>query len=143
DPALPEAPPATPRLLPIKRPPQLPRTVAPEEVDEGFGVPSAPPLGAMDTLGKEKSPSEDVRQPPPLPLLALRPEDRVPLDDPTGEASGAAVLTGKMPERTKPVPYVRSSVPEPFEFRGPPAPAAPERDAPQVAAPVPPEKRKP
>lgn len=143
DPVLPEAPPAAPRMVPVKRLPPRPRTVTPEEVDEGFGPPAPPALATMETLPKDKERGEDVRQPPGVPYLGLRPEDRVPLDDPTAEASGAAILKGAMPDRDKPVPYARSSVPEPFEFRGPPAPAAPERLSPQVAAPVPPEKKKP
>ena len=52
--------------------------------------------------------------------------DRAPLDDPTVEASTTAALAAPMPQRIKPVPYFRVTVPDPFDNRRPlnlPAPA--------------------
>jgi TolA-binding protein len=45
--------------------------------------------------------------------------DGVPLDDPTVEASHALTLSRTPPQRERPAPWLRLSVPEPFEFRLP------------------------
>ncbi len=133
DPTLPEMPAPTPKMGPAVKRVLRPRVVVPAPVDEGFGEPLLPGREAFGTLGKTREESEHPVIPPPLPYLAERPTDRVPLDDPTAEASGESVLTGVMPERAKPVPYVRTNVPEPFEFRvpltlpRPPEPTTPSR----------------
>jgi TolA-binding protein len=45
--------------------------------------------------------------------------DGVPLDDPTVEASHALTLSRTPPQRERPAPWLRLTVPEPFEFRLP------------------------
>jgi hypothetical protein len=67
-------------------------------------------------------PSVDVNQPIPLPMLAKPSADRAPLDDATGEASNAAALSATTPERMKPVPFLKLTLPDPFENRRPVAP---------------------
>jgi hypothetical protein len=61
--------------------------------------------------------AEDVAIPPPLPLLASLVRDRVSLDDATMDASTKAVLTAPQRRRATPIPFVRVSVPEPYEHR--------------------------
>jgi hypothetical protein len=62
-------------------------------------------------------PSPDINQPIPLPILARQVTDRASLDDPSGDASLAAVLASKVPDRTAPAPFLRLTIPDPFEHR--------------------------
>jgi hypothetical protein len=124
-PTLQEMPPPSPKVPELGKGPR-PRTVTEEPLDEGFGTPALPERPSFEAGEKTKEPSESVQVPPPLPYLATAPADRVPLDDPTLEASTAAVLAGPIPERTTPLPFVRLSVPEPFEWRIPLLTKAPE-----------------
>jgi hypothetical protein len=61
-----------------------------------------------------------------LPALATAVPDRVPVEDVTVEASTAAALAAAMPVRQSLAPFLRLTVPDPYEHRrtvGPPAPA--------------------
>ena len=62
-------------------------------------------------------PSPDINQPISLPILARPVVDRASLDDPSGEASQTAALAGKVPDRTAPAPFLRLTLPDPFEHR--------------------------
>jgi hypothetical protein len=61
--------------------------------------------------------SPDVNQPIPLPILAGPVSDRISLDDPTGEISHSAALAQTVSDRTSPAPFLRLTLPEPFEHR--------------------------
>jgi hypothetical protein len=82
-------------------------------------------------------PSPDANQPVPLPPLAHAHPDRAPLDDPTVDAATAAALAGAPPMRTTPAPFLRLSVPDPFENRAAVRlqPAVPEEPKPPAATP--------
>ncbi|MGL4551213.1 MAG: hypothetical protein ACRC33_08495, partial [Gemmataceae bacterium] len=95
-----------------------------------------PARPAFEPGPRAKEPSESVHVPPPLPYLAEPPADRVPVDDPTAEASLAAALAGPVPERTAALPFVRLGVPEPFEWRLPLV-ATPAEEWEMPAAPTP------
>jgi hypothetical protein len=62
-------------------------------------------------------PSPDVNQPIPLPILARQVTDRASLDDPSGDASHAAALAKRVPDRTTPAPFLKLTIPDPFEHR--------------------------
>jgi hypothetical protein len=62
-------------------------------------------------------PSTNVNQPIPLPILAQPISDRVPLDDPTVTVSHSAALAETFPGRTNPAPFLRLTLPDPFEHR--------------------------
>jgi hypothetical protein len=62
-------------------------------------------------------PSPDVNQPTPLPTLARPVVDRASLDDPSGNVSQAEALASRVPDRTTPAPFLRLSLPDPFEHR--------------------------
>jgi hypothetical protein len=64
-----------------------------------------------------KAPSPNVSQPVPPPVLGQPTPDRAPLDDPTPEASQAAALMAQMPARTNPAPFLKLTLPDPFENR--------------------------
>jgi hypothetical protein len=62
-------------------------------------------------------PSSDMSQPAPLPILASPLPDRAPLVDVTQEASRAIALSGPLPTRTGPAPFIPYRLPDPFEHQ--------------------------
>jgi hypothetical protein len=142
-PALPLPPsmPDLPRLPASKRQPLRPRLTLEEGLDD---VASHSPLPQAPTLpGGERVrvASPDVNAPVPLPVLARPASDRAPVEDVTGEASTAAALAAPMPQRTTPAPFLKLTVPDPYEHRRPlglPLPA--ERAAPVAGSPTLPKK---
>jgi hypothetical protein len=82
----------------------------------------ARPSLLAEAAGRVRVPSPDVNQPPPLPVLAKPLPDRAPVDDVTGAASSAAVQSGTVPPRTKAAPFLKLTLPDPFENRKPVAP---------------------
>jgi hypothetical protein len=109
------APPSIPsvRLKPIR-----PALVGenPPLSSERFNLVGPSPV-KLPTSPKVAWPSPDVNQPIPLPILARPVTNRASLDDPSGEASQAAALASKVPERTTPAPFLRMTIPDPFEHR--------------------------
>jgi|SRR5262245_9297946 len=91
------------------------------------GVPQAPPLAeqrqdparpglvALPAGTRIRLESMDVNKPIPLPILGQAQPDRAPLTDPTFEASLAAALAGQVPARRAPAPFLRLTLPDPFE----------------------------
>jgi hypothetical protein len=61
--------------------------------------------------------SPDVNQPIPLPILAQPVSDRAPLDDPTADASTAAATSAPIPPRTRKAPFVKRTLPDPYDNR--------------------------
>jgi hypothetical protein len=139
-PALP-LPPAVavlPRLPASKRQPLRPRLTLEESLDNvtiRAPLPQAPALPAGERI---RVASPDVNQPMPLPALARPATDRAPVEDVTAEASAAAAVAAPMPQRTTPAPFLKLTVPDPYEHRRPlglPVPAesaAPVAGSPQV-----------
>ncbi len=106
--------PAKARVAPL-----LPRLVSEETLDvprERVALPAETTLPATERV---RVPSPDVNEPVALPVLAQAVPDRASLEDPTGEASTAAVLAATLPQRVIPAPFLRLALPEPFEFRLP------------------------
>jgi hypothetical protein len=98
-------------------------------------LPRVPPLPAGERF---RMPSVDVNQQPPLPLLTPRSvSDRASLEDPTTEVSANAALSAALPQRTRPVPFLRLTIPDPFANRRPVQmeSALPERNHPPVTLP--------
>jgi TolA-binding protein len=62
-------------------------------------------------------PAPEIHQPPAV-LFASQPQpDRASLEDPTAELSLPAALTASPPERRTPAPFLRLTLPDPFEHR--------------------------
>jgi hypothetical protein len=86
--------------------------------------------------------TDDPAIPPPLPASSGPVADRVPLDDPTQEASASSVLSAPLPRREAPVPHTPGKTPGPHEHRSaittelPPEPTAPVTGTPRPAAPI-------
>lgn len=139
---IPRMPPTLNEFQPVRLPLPLPaKPIQPRVLPEGPplsrllfepAVPDRPVLPAVPGL---RLPSFSTEQPPPLPILAQVQADRVPLDDPTREASLEAALSGPPPVRTNPAPFLRLNLPDPYEnrtvaeLRNPP----PENPAPVIA----------
>jgi hypothetical protein len=129
--------------LPLAKPAVKPR---PSPLPEGLPLAdyhdTPPPPGPQRLPAGEpvRLPSDDVNRPVPLPLLGQATPDRAPLDDPTSEASQTAALAAAMPQRTTPAPFVKLTLPDPFENRQvvrlPAVP--PEETTPVTATPRPP-----
>jgi hypothetical protein len=73
-----------------------------------------PPFTVGDRL---RVPSLDGNKSVDLPPMAQPLPDRAPVTDPTLSASREAVLSAAMPARKKPAPYLRVTLPDPFEHR--------------------------
>jgi hypothetical protein len=119
-------------------PPQ-PHLVSPEDLgmpEERVQLPVEPVLAATE---RARADSIDVHQPAALPMLARAVPDRASLEDPTADASNAAALAATLPQRLMPAPFLRLTVPEPYENRRPlTLPVPPESAEPITATPQPP-----
>jgi hypothetical protein len=106
-------------------------------------APVLPRVPVLQGGERFRLPSVDVNQLPPLPLMTPRSvSDRAPLEDPTAEVSTNAALSAILPQRTRPVPFQRLTIPDPFENRRPVQmdSALPERNDPPVTLPQTPKR---
>jgi hypothetical protein len=108
-----------PRSIPSVRP----RSVRPRAVPDGLpladyrAAPVLPEHLEMPAclLAREWSP--DVEAPVNLPILAQKAAESSSTDDATGEVTTAAALATVPPQRATPAPFLRMTVPDPFEHR--------------------------
>ncbi len=77
-------------------------------------VPQDPSFYVADRI---RVPSTDVNLPIPLPILAQPVSERPSVDEATMNASMAAAVAATMPVRMLAAPYIRFTIPNPFEFR--------------------------
>lgn len=124
------------------------RAVRPHLLPEGLPLahyrddPSPPRRVTLPAGERVRLPSLDVNEPVALSRLATRPVDATPLDDPTAAASTAAALAAP-PRRTNPAPFLRLTLPDPFEHRAALRLPRPDDAQPPVPAPVrPPEYKR-
>jgi hypothetical protein len=119
----------------------LPRLVTEEAMDEARERVMLPEETSLPTVDRARVPSPNVHEPVALPILALPVPDRASLDDPTGDASTEAALAATLPQRVTPAPFLRLTVPDPYEFRRPlvlagqPEAAVPHTSTPQTPKP--------
>jgi hypothetical protein len=111
-----------------------PRLVVEEGLGELFDEPAVPRRPSFAIGRRTSTSSPDAAVPPPLPVMAQPVPDRVPLDDATAEASKAAALAAELPRRSRPAPFVRMRVPEPFANRRPLTTKVPDEETTPVAA---------
>ena len=105
--------------LPVegKRTPLRPRLLLEETLD---GLPESPALPQALSLPagvRLRVPSIDVNQPIPLPISSRPVAERVSLEDPTREASTAAALKAPIPSRTAKAPFLKLTLPDPYDYR--------------------------
>ncbi len=92
------------------RPPALPEGV-PLAYDQSH--PTLPGRIELPAGERVRVPSVDVNEPLALPKLTARPVPAAPADDPTA----AAALSAAPPRRDRPAPFLRLTLPNPFEHR--------------------------
>ncbi len=100
-----------------------PRLVTEESLDLPTDAPRLPPAPPLPDNGRIRVPSPDVNRPIPLPILARPVADRASLDDPTLAASNAAALAAPIPPRSHKAPFLKQSLPDPYDRRRTSAPA--------------------
>jgi hypothetical protein len=94
-------------------------------------IPDRPQL-AGGALSGQRAPN--VNELPALPALAKPVPARASLEDPTADFSNEQAVARELPLRTKPAPFQRVDLPEPFEAKRAPRPVETE---PAVVPPVP------
>jgi hypothetical protein len=116
--ALPPASAALPRLPGEARHGTLRPTLV---LDETLGgLPDTPVLPQVPSLPEGRRvrvPSLDVNESIPLPILARPMSDRASLDDPTLDASAAAAIAAIVPSRTNKAPFLKLTLPDPYDHR--------------------------
>ena len=85
-----------------------------------------------------RAPSPDGNQPIPLPILAQPISERASLDDPTRDASTAAATAATIPPRTRKAPFVKQTLPDPYDHRRTEVPAPEESKDFPLGSPQPP-----
>ncbi len=100
-----------------------PRLVTEESLDLPTDAPRLPPAPPLPDNGRIRVPSPDVNRPIPLPILARPVADRASLDDPTLAASNASALAASIPPRSHKAPFLKHSLPDPYDRRRTSAPA--------------------
>jgi hypothetical protein len=99
----------------LGRPP-LPQLVTPEPlfgIEESFGA--LPQSLSFPALDRVKIVTPDVAVPVSLDRMAQPVADKAATIDPTLDASKAAALSEPLPSRETPVPFLKLSLPDPFE----------------------------
>ncbi len=132
---LPEPPAATTTVA------HYPRMVMEEPLADFADAAPLPPAPPMPVGARIRVPSVDVNQPIPLPVRNQPVPDRASLDDPTADYSAAAALAAKMPTRKGKVPFLKLTLPDPYDHRRPARISTPpESDQPVTATPRTPDK---
>jgi hypothetical protein len=105
--------PQPPRVVPrpTALPERVPADLAQIEADKPERIEL--PVGALTRLE-----TPDVKQPAALPVLARPSPDRASLEDPTTEFTAASIISDRLPLRTNAAPFVKVTVPDPFEYAG-------------------------
>jgi hypothetical protein len=105
---------------PVPAPVPVPRAAAPRELppapplEDVQGTPAAPDRATLPTAALPRHAARDVEKPVPPSVLGKGVPDRALSDDPTAAHSAAAAVAAPPPAKG-PAPFVRSSLPDPFE----------------------------
>lgn len=106
------------RLAPLgAQTPPTPRIQLPESLPDLTAEPATPGSVEFGVGKKAHSSRPDVSGPLDLPILAPYTSDRASLEDATRQQSLEAVLVAPIPVRSTVAPFVRQSIPDPFENR--------------------------
>src|SRR5437763_15618166 len=76
-----------------------------------------PPTPSFPVGKRLRVPSSDGEKPVDLPPTAQPLPDRAPVADPTLPSSREVVVSARMPDRKTPAPFLRFTLPDPFEHR--------------------------
>ncbi len=102
-----------------KSAPLRPRLVIDETLSGLPDTPIPPQLPSLPERRRVRVSSVDVNQPIPLPILGQPVSDRASLDDPTAEASSKAALAASIPSRRTKAPFLKLTLPDPYDHRRP------------------------
>jgi hypothetical protein len=109
--------------LPRKPPSEKVRPARPRSVSEAQPLseyrsdPAVPQAMQFPAGARVREWSPEINEPTPLPILAQKQSETQSADDPTSEVSLLAALASMPPPRAAPAPFLRLTLPEPFEFR--------------------------
>jgi hypothetical protein len=118
-----------------------PRMVTEEPLADFSEAAPLLPAPPMPVGARIRVPSVDVNQPIPLPVRPQPVPDRASLDDPTAEFSAAAAVSAKMPTRQGKAPFLKLTLPDPYDHRRPARISIPpESDQPVTATPRTPDR---
>lgn len=93
--------------------------------DLGLGAAAVPERPAFAVAKGEVVIAKDVAAPPPLATLGKQVPDRVSLDDPTAEPSGAVVVNRTVTPALGLAEFLRTVLPDPFELAAQVKPVVP------------------
>jgi hypothetical protein len=79
--------------------------------------PAPPERPQVVAASRVKQWSPDVSQPLPMPILGQKQPESVSGDDPTADVTTAAALAVPHLQRSKPAPFLKLTLPEPYEHR--------------------------
>jgi hypothetical protein len=134
------SPPPTSATLPIAARPAPPAEGVPPDLGAGARtVPAKPKLPVAPAATKR---SRDMNLLPPLPPLGRPASDRVSLEDPTTEFGAAVITKPSVKIQLAPAPFLKVTVPDPFEFSEQIRPTIPASSEP-APMPVPVNPRRP
>jgi hypothetical protein len=85
----------------------------PAEISQS--VPSTPERIVFPVGSLAKNDTPDVKQPTALPILARPTPDRASLEDPTVEFTAQSIINNNLPLRSTTAPFVKVTLPDPFE----------------------------
>jgi hypothetical protein len=121
---LPSSHAAMPRLpQPARRVSLRPSLVLEETLDNRPDTPILPQVPSLPQRARVRVASIDVNEPIPLPILATPISERASLDDPTSEASATVAIAAPIQPRTSKAPFLKLTLPDPYDSRRGDAPA--------------------
>jgi hypothetical protein len=109
---------AMPRLPQEARRTSLrPSLVLEETLGSPSDTPVLPQVSALPERDRVRVPSIDANEPIPLPILATPLSERASLDDPTSDVSNAAAIAAPIPPRMSKAPFLKLTLPDPYDHR--------------------------
>lgn len=87
----------------------------PERLPILTGLDEVPAKPVLPVSQMKPARAADPNIPPPLPSLARKVADRVPVTDPTNESTAAAISGGPIKVTVNPSPFFKATIPDPTE----------------------------
>jgi hypothetical protein len=88
----------------------------PEQLPILAGLDEVPAKPVLPVSQMKPARAADPNVPPPLPTLARKVADRVPVTDPTNESTTAAIRGGSLRVTVNPSPFFKATIPDPSDY---------------------------
>ncbi len=88
----------------------------PERLPIVVGLDEVPAKPVLPVSQMKPARAADPNVPPPLPTMARKVPDRVPVTDPTNESTTAAISGGPIKVTVNPSPFFKATIPDPAEY---------------------------